>query len=37
LRRSLRLAINGEVVHTDLSQPLVATDSVTIMTAIAGG
>jgi molybdopterin synthase sulfur carrier subunit len=37
LRRSLRLAINGEVVRTELSRALVTTDSVAIMTAIAGG
>ncbi|CAE6831095.1 MoaD/ThiS family protein [Paraburkholderia haematera] len=37
LRRTLRLAINSEVVHNDLSRPLSAGDSVQIMTAIAGG
>lgn len=37
LRRTLRLAINNEVVRSDLARPLAAEDAVEIMTAIAGG
>lgn len=37
LRRTLRLAINGEVVRSDLSRPLSSDDSVELMTAISGG
>jgi molybdopterin synthase sulfur carrier subunit len=37
LRRTLRLAINSEVVRGDLSRPLSSNDSVEIMTAISGG
>jgi molybdopterin synthase sulfur carrier subunit len=37
LRRTLRLAINHEVVRSDLSRPLAPDDAVEIMTAIAGG
>jgi molybdopterin synthase sulfur carrier subunit len=37
LRRTLRLAINSEVVRSDLSRTLSSSDSVEIMTAISGG
>lgn len=37
LRRTLRLAINNEVVRDDLSRPLSPGDSVEVMTAISGG
>jgi sulfur-carrier protein len=37
LRRTLRLAINNEVIRDDVSRPLSPGDSVEIMTAIAGG
>ncbi|MGA7814017.1 MoaD/ThiS family protein [Caballeronia sp.] len=37
LKRTIRLAINNEVVHSDLDRPLSAGDTVEIMTAISGG
>ncbi len=37
LRRTLRVAINNEVVRSDLSRALRSSDSVEIMTAISGG
>jgi sulfur-carrier protein len=37
LKRTMRLALNNEVVHSDLSRPLSTGDSVEIMTAISGG
>lgn len=37
LRRTMRLAINSEVVRSDLSRSLSPSDSVEIMTAISGG
>ncbi|SAL13024.1 ThiS domain-containing protein [Caballeronia udeis] len=37
LKRTMRLAINNEVIHSDLTRPLSAGDSVEIMTAISGG
>ncbi|MBB5190944.1 molybdopterin converting factor small subunit [Silvimonas terrae] len=37
LRRTMRMAINNEVVRSDLSRPLAASDAVEVMTAISGG
>jgi len=37
VKRTMRLAINNEVVHGDLTRALSAGDSVEIMTAISGG
>ena len=37
LRRTIRVAINNEVVRSDLSRPLNSGDAVQIMTAISGG
>jgi molybdopterin converting factor small subunit len=36
-RRTMRLAINSEVIRGDISRPLAPNDSVEIMTAISGG
>ncbi|KQR73929.1 hypothetical protein ASG35_19065 [Burkholderia sp. Leaf177] len=36
-RRTMRLAINSEVIRGDISRPLTPNDSVEIMTAISGG
>ncbi|CAG9192971.1 ThiS domain-containing protein [Paraburkholderia tropica] len=37
LRRTVRIAVNNEVVRSDLSRPLASGDAVQIMTAISGG
>jgi molybdopterin synthase sulfur carrier subunit len=37
LRRTLRLAINNQVVPSDLAHPLSPSDSVEVMTAVSGG
>jgi sulfur-carrier protein len=37
LKRTMRLAINSEVVGSDLTRPLASGDLVEIMTAISGG
>lgn len=37
LKRTMRLAINSEVVRSDLTRSLGSGDSVEIMTAISGG
>ena len=37
LKRTMRLAINNEVVRSDLTRPLASGDLVEIMTAISGG
>ncbi|MEA3114570.1 MAG: sulfur-carrier protein [Caballeronia sp.] len=37
LKRTMRLAINSEVVRSDLTRPLASGDLVEVMTAISGG
>ena len=37
LRRTIRVAVNNEVVRSDLAHPLNSGDTVHIVTAIAGG
>jgi molybdopterin synthase sulfur carrier subunit len=37
LKRTMRLAINSELVRSDLTRPLALGDLVEVMTAISGG